>query len=86
MLTAERKKRGKKLPEGLFSPENISNFKQTATHPVSPPLCVLYYNSSLLYRACIALVCQAYWRLIYQLMAPVCLLVGGVAMWVWLVL
>ena len=38
MLTAERKKRGKKPPEGLFSAEDISNFRQTASHPVSETL------------------------------------------------
>ena len=27
--------RGKKMPEGLVSAESISNFKQTASHPVS---------------------------------------------------
>ncbi|XP_065189921.1 pre-mRNA-processing factor 19-like [Sycon ciliatum] len=32
-LTAERKKRGKKPPEGLASIEELSAYKQTSTHP-----------------------------------------------------
>ena len=41
MLTSERKKRGKKAPEGLISAEGIASFKQSASHPVRlliPPL------------------------------------------------
>lgn len=34
MLTAERKKRGKKAPEGLASAETITNYRQLASHPV----------------------------------------------------
>ena len=34
MLTAERKKRGKKAPEGLASVEEISNYQQASSHPV----------------------------------------------------
>eukprot|EP00731_Ephydatia_muelleri_P023081 Em0015g664a len=33
MLTAERKKRGKKAPEDLNSAENIANFQQLSSHP-----------------------------------------------------
>ncbi|CAH1233265.1 PRPF19 [Branchiostoma lanceolatum] len=33
VLTAERKKRGKKVPEELMPAENLSNFKQQASHP-----------------------------------------------------
>lgn len=33
LLTAERKKRGKKVPEGLTSADDIGGFQQTATHP-----------------------------------------------------
>ena len=73
MLTAERKKRGKKLPEGLFSPENISNFKQTASHPVSRDESC---SSLCLYRVCIVLACPVYWHLICHPMGPVYLLVG----------
>ena len=34
MLTAERKKRGKKAPEGLASAETIASYRQLASHPV----------------------------------------------------
>ncbi|XP_065890470.1 pre-mRNA-processing factor 19-like [Dysidea avara] len=33
MLTAERKRRGKRAPEGLTSSEQISDFQQLASHP-----------------------------------------------------
>ena len=33
-LTAERKKRGRKLPEDLTLPDTISSFQQQASHPV----------------------------------------------------
>lgn len=33
MLTAERKKKGKKVPEGLTSAEEIANFQLVSTHP-----------------------------------------------------
>ena len=33
-LTAERKKRGRKLPEDLILPDTISSFQQQASHPV----------------------------------------------------
>ena len=71
MLTADRKKRGKKLPEGLYSTDNISNFKQTAMHPVGLPRAVLSVVF-LLYRVYIVLVYLVYWHLIYQWTAPVC--------------
>jgi pre-mRNA-processing factor 19 len=32
-LTSERKKRGKKMPEGLMSSDNISKFTQSSSHP-----------------------------------------------------
>jgi len=35
MLTAERKKRGKTIPEGLASAEDIAAYKQLASHTVS---------------------------------------------------
>lgn len=34
VLTQERKKRGRTVPEELTSQENIRNFKQLSTHPV----------------------------------------------------
>ncbi|XP_002734121.1 pre-mRNA-processing factor 19 [Saccoglossus kowalevskii] len=33
LLTAERKKRGKRVPEGLVGSEDIRNYKQQSTHP-----------------------------------------------------
>ena len=34
-LTAERKKKGKKIPEDLTPPDVISTFQQQSSHPVS---------------------------------------------------
>lgn len=35
VLTAERKKRGKQVPEDLVKGEDIRGYKQVASHPVS---------------------------------------------------
>jgi pre-mRNA-processing factor 19 len=34
VLTAERKKRGKKAPEGLAAANDIRGYKQLSSHPV----------------------------------------------------
>lgn len=35
ILTQERKKRGRTLPDGLLNPEQVRNFRILASHPVS---------------------------------------------------
>ena len=35
LLTAERKKRGKTIPEGLATTDDIRGFRQNASHVVS---------------------------------------------------
>jgi len=37
LLTAERKKRGKTIPEGLASAEDIRGYRQVASHVVCYP-------------------------------------------------
>lgn len=39
ILTQERKRRGRTLPEGLLTPEQVRNFRILASHPVS---CLLH--------------------------------------------
>ena len=40
VLTQERKRRGKTVPEGLASAESVKNYKTSASHPVN---CLKYH-------------------------------------------
>ena len=43
MLTTDRKKRGKKKPEGLCTVEEMKTFEQKSSHPVSKNLSILRF-------------------------------------------
>lgn len=40
-LTADRKRRGKTVPEGLATPEDISQYRQLASHTVQCPFLLI---------------------------------------------
>ena len=44
VLTAERKKRGKQLPEGLATVDDIKVFKQTSSHTVCHQIFRIFFH------------------------------------------
>ena len=83
-LTAERKKKGKKIPEDLTPPDVISTFQQQSSHPVSgcnahaPPLVTKFFPCPS--RVCTVPVSLAFCRWMFLPIRLVLLLEGMIRM------
>lgn len=82
VLTQERKRRGREIPEGLMSQEHLRNFKTTSSQTVSKPYVIIEGVNVVVFielvfqlpffscRVCIVLAFPAYYRWTFNSAIP----------------